>query len=455
MSESSWSMWGRRVLLPSGVGPALLTVEGGHITEVRARAAPPKAVEIVGDAVLMPSLVDTHVHVNEPGRTEWEGWRSATAAAALGGITTLADMPLNSDPVTTSSAALEAKLASMAGQLRVDCALWGGVVPGNRDELAPMVRRGVRGFKCFLCHSGIDDFPEVSRADLRGAMPILRDLGVPLLVHAELELPLSEAARAIVDLGSPRDYQTYLHSRPPEWEDAAVAQMVELARETGCAVHIVHLSSAGALAQLRAAKREGLPVTAETCPHYLCLQAEAVPEGDTAYKCAPPIRGRANQDALWAALADGTLDFVVTDHSPCIPGLKLPERGDFMEAWGGIASLQLGLASVWTEARARGHAIADLSRWMTAGPRRLLGLPGAAIAAGQRADLVAWEPEGAFTVDGAALAHRHPTTPYHGRRLHGRVRHTWLRGRRIVEDGALADGFHGRPLLSVPQQDAP
>lgn len=448
LSEARWSIWGARVVQPEQTGPALIHVVDGRIDAIVPQEAPPKGVELAGDTVLMPALVDTHVHVNEPGRTEWEGWRTATSAAALGGITTLADMPLNSDPVTTTVDALEAKRAAMTGQLHVDCALWGGVIPGNTPQLSPMVDRGIRGFKCFLCPSGIDEFPEVGRADLRRAMPVLRDRGVPLLVHAELELPLSAEAQAIVDQGAPSDYRTYLHSRPPEWEDAAVAMMVELCRETGCPVHIVHLSSAGALPILRQAKKEGLPITAETCPHYLCLQAEAVPAGDTAYKCAPPIRGRANQEALWAALDEGIIDFVVTDHSPCIPGLKNFDTGDFLTAWGGIASLQLGLASVATEARRRGHGIPDLVRWMTHGPARLLGLPSRGLVPGASADLIAWEPDTPFEVDGHKLAHRHPTTPYQGRVLTGHVRHTWLRGQRIVHHGALVPECLGRPLLS-------
>lgn len=450
MSARAWSVWSPRVLQPGGIGPALVTVDGHTIRAVAPQPAPPPGAEVVHDAVLMPALVDTHVHVNEPGRTAWEGWASATSAAALGGITTLADMPLNSDPVTTSVAALERKHASMAGQLRVDCALWGGVVPGNTPELGPMVDRGVRGFKCFLCPSGIDSFPEVDARDLRRAMPVLRDRAVPLLAHAELELPLSAATRAIVEQGDPADYRTYLHSRPPAWEDAAVAMLIDLCRETGCAVHIVHLSSAGALPMLRAAKREGLPVTAETCPHYLCLEAESVPRGDTAYKCAPPIRDSANQDALWQAVSDGTIDFVVTDHSPCVPGLKNLDTGNFLTAWGGIASLQLGLASVFTEARRRGHTLPDVARWMTRGPAELLGLSPRAIAPGHRADFIAFEPDTPFAVDGPSLAHKNPTTPYHGRTLTGRVRHSWLRGTPIVRDGQLTTGWHGRALVSEP-----
>jgi len=438
----SLALYSRRVLTPAGLRPATVVVEDERIQAVLDQPTA-DAVDL-GNRVLMPGIVDTHVHVNEPGRTEWEGWETATAAAALGGVTTLADMPLNSLPVTTTLEALHAKHAAMAGKLRVDCALWGGVIPGNTPELAPMVDAGVRGFKAFLCPSGIDEFPQATAADLRTAMPVLRGLGVPLLAHAELELPLSDAAARRVEDGDARDYATYLHSRPPEWEDAAVALLVDLCRETGCPVHVVHLSSAGALAVVRQAKAEGLPFTAETCPHYLCLRAEDVPPGATEFKCAPPIREGRNREQLWAALADGTLDFVVTDHSPCVPGLKLPEEGDFLRAWGGIASLQLGLASVFTEARQRGFGIPTLSRWMTAGPARLLGWEHGRLVPGMRADLVAWDPDTAWEVDPHALAHKNPITPYARRRMDGRVTDVWLRGGRIVQDGALVGAPRGR-----------
>lgn len=433
------SLYSRHVLGPGGPTPGRVVIDGERIVRFDPADRPAAGDTDLGGLWLMPGIVDTHVHINEPGRTEWEGFVTATTAAALGGVTTLADMPLNSDPVTTSLAALEAKIAAARGKLRVDCALWGGVVPGNTPELKPMVERGIRGFKCFTCHSGIDDFPQVEEKDLLTAMPALRALDRPLLVHAELELPLRAAAD-----GDARDYRTYLHSRPPEWEDAAVAMMIDLCRRTGCRVHIVHLSSAGALPLLKAAKAEGLPITAETCPHYLCLTAEDIPPGATEYKCAPPIREGANRDALWAALDAGIVDFVVTDHSPCIPSLKLPEAGDFMQAWGGIASLQLGLASVATEARRRGFDLGRVSRWMTAGPAALLGWQHGALAAGERADLVAWDPDERFEVIGEKLAHRHPTTPYAGRTLSGAVHHVWLRGQAIVRDGALVGDPIGR-----------
>ena len=430
----------RRVLTPSGMREACVTLDGGRIAGITASA--PDA-EDLGDLVLMPALVDSHVHMNEPGRTEWEGFASATVAAALGGVGALADMPLNCLPVTTTASALEAKREASRGLLAVDVAFWGGVVPGNVSELAPMAEAGAVGFKAFLCHSGIDEFPDSPRPVLREAMRELARLGSTLLVHAELEHELPDPPPE----ASPREYLSWLHARPRSFEDGAVAMVIELMRETGCRVHVVHLSSGSALPLIRAAKADGLPLTVETCPHYLCLTAEEVPRGATEFKCAPPIREAANRDRLWAGLRDGTIDCVVSDHSPCVPGLKLPERGDFLAAWGGIASLQLGLAAVWTEARRRGFGVADLARWMSAAPAQLLGLPDRGhLTVGARGDLVAWSPERTFVVDGSALAHRHPTTPYAGRELAGQVVGTWLAGVPAARDGAMIGGAAGRVL---------
>jgi allantoinase len=423
----------------------VVVIEDGCIVGIRDEPPADIAVEDLGDRLLMAGLIDSHVHVNEPGRTEWEGWETATRAAARGGVSALADMPLNSMPVTTTRSALAEKISSMNGTLWVDCALWGGVVPGNVDELAGMVDDGVAGFKSFLCHSGIDEFPAVERADLLRAMPVLRGCGVPFLFHAELEGEVP----AEVSTHSVRDYLRWLHARPREWEDRAVALVIEMVEQTGCPAHIVHLSSATALPMLRKARARGLPVTVETCPHYLCLQAEDIPDGATEFKCAPPIRGSENREALWAGLKDGTIDQVVTDHSPCIPSLKLPDTGDFEGAWGGIASLQLGLASVWSEAKRRGHSFADVSRWMSQAPARLLGFGavGGAIRPGARADLVAWRPEASFTVEARDLLQRHPLTPYMGQELTGCVDHTWVRGHRALQDGVPSDQPCGSILL--------
>jgi allantoinase len=435
-----YALRSRRVLLPSGPAACSVAVRDGRIVEVHPVPPPGWPVVDLGDDALGPALTDCHVHLNEPGRAEWEGFETGTRAAAAGGATLLVDMPLNSDPVTTSLAALEAKRRAAEDALHVDCGLWGGVVPGNAGELPPMIAAGALGFKAFLCHSGIDEFPASSADDLRRAMPLLREGGVPLLVHAELESELRD-----VDLdASPRSYLRYLHSRPKEAEDRAVALVIALVRETGCRAHVVHLSSSGALPLIRAAKAEGLPFTVETCPHYLGLAAEEVPDGATEFKCAPPIREQANREALWAAVLDGTIDFVVTDHSPCLPGLKRLDTGDFAEAWGGIASLQLGLRSVWTEARRRGIALPRVFGAMAEGPARFLGRSDRGrIAVGATADLVQFAPDVEGPLDPATLLHRHPTTPWAGRVLAGEVRRTWMRGE-LVWDGAIVGPARGR-----------
>jgi len=399
-------------------------------------------VEDLGELCLLPGLVDTHVHINEPGRTEWEGFTTATKAAALGGITTVVDMPLNCIPVTTTAEALAIKLAAARPLLYVDAGFWGGVVPGNANELGPLAMAGMLGAKAFTCHSGIDDFPASDRDTLRAAMGELAKAGVPLLVHAELESPVPDDVRA------PTDYARFLASRPRAWEDDAIAMVIELVRETGCGAHIVHLSSASALGMLAAARAEGLPITAETCPHYLCLVAEDVPDGDTAFKCCPPIREASNREALWQGLLDGHIDAVVSDHSPCTPHLKLPEQGDFMDAWGGIASLQLGLRTMWWEAQQRGVPLEQLVDWMTARTAAVAGLGRKGrIAVGHDADLVAFDPDVVDVVDPTQLAHRHKVTPYAGREARGRVVHTWLRGTAVVRDGALQGEPRGQALL--------
>lgn len=447
-STTRWAIRSERALIDGRFRAATVVVEDGRIAEVLAPGEVSGAgmpIRDVGTLALLPGLVDTHVHVNEPGRTEWEGFETATRAAAAGGVTTLVDMPLNCIPVTTSHAALETKLEAVSHLLSVDVGFWGGVVPGNAGELARMAERGMLGAKCFLCHSGIDDFPRSTVADLRAAMPILREAGVPLLVHAELELDGTPECA-----GDVRAYATYLSSRPASWENAAIAAMIDLCRETRCAVHVVHLSSASALPLIEAAKHEGLPFTAETCPHYLCLSAEDVPDGSTEFKCSPPIRERTNQEALWAGLEAGVIDLVASDHSPCTPHLKKPDAGDFCGAWGGIASLSLGLPSVWSRASARGAALEDVVVRMTERPARLAGLATrkGRIARGYDADLTVFDPEARWTVERSGLAFRHKVSPYVGRDVLGRVESTVLRGR-VVHDRAQASGTEtlGQPLL--------
>jgi len=438
----------RRTVTPEGVRPAAVQVRDGIIRAVGAWDDVPGDARLAdaGDAVLMPGLVDSHVHVNEPGRTEWEGFETATRAAAAGGITTIGDMPLNSIPVTTTEAALAAKARAAAGRAHVDYTLWGGVVPGNARDLDAMLDAGVPGFKCFLVHSGIDEFPNATEADLRVALPILARRGAPLLVHAELPGPIEEAARAAAAAGAdPRRYESWLRARPHEAEDEAVALVLALAEELGARVHVVHLSSAEALGLLGAARARGVAATVETCPHYLTFAAEEIPDGRTDFKCAPPIREAANRERLWAGVAAGAIDLVVSDHSPCPAGMKELARGDFHEAWGGISSVQLALPAVWTGARARGRGLEELARWMCAAPAQLCGLSArkGALAPGLDADLVVWDPEASFTVDPAALRHRHAITPYGGRTLFGVVQQTYLRGELVFDRGRLAGPARG------------
>ena len=400
-------------------GGRIVAVEpAGSLTPAR------RVIEIGPDEVLLPGLVDSHVHVCEPGNTEWEGFAAATRAAAAGGVTTLVDMPLDSVPATVSVDALHAKRAAAEGRCQVDVGFWAGVVPGNLGELAPLQKAGVLGFKCFLADSGTDDFPPVSTGQMEQALSVLRGLGSPLLVHAES----AEAAAAIGE-ASGRRYADYLASRPRGVENLAVAQVIEAARKTRGHAHVVHLSSSDALPMIASARREGVPVTAETCPHYLTLTAEEIADGATAFKCSPPIREAANRELLWDGLRDGVIDLVVSDHSPSTAAMKELGSGDFGAAWGGISSLQLGLPATWTQARRRGFSLGDVAAWMAQRPARLAGLPRKGrIAPGYDADLCIFAPDESFTVDPARLYHRHPVTPYAGHRLQGVVRGTILRG---------------------------
>ncbi len=444
----------RRVVTPEGERPASVVVRGGVVTSVDGYDATPADAEVLsfGEAVLMPGIVDSHVHINEPGRTEWEGFESATRAAAAGGVTTVGDMPLNSVPVTTTDAAVAVKSAAAAGKASVDFALWGGLVPANArspQALEALLAAGVPGCKCFLVPSGIDEFPSVTGADLESAMPALALRRSVLLVHAELPGPIATAESAAAGK-DPRKYATWLAARPRASEDEAIELVLGLSARTGCRVHIVHLSSSGALPALRAAKRNGVSVTVETCPHYLTFASEDIADGRTEFKCAPPIRERENREALWEGLRDGSIDLVVSDHSPCTPELKHPESGDYAAAWGGIASLELALPATWTEARRRGFRPADLAAWMCSRPARLLGLSErkGAIAGGRDADFVVWYPDREFSVQSALLRHRHKVTPYEGRTLAGAVERTFLRGEAVFDRGVFAAAPLGRWLPS-------
>ncbi|WP_406422974.1 allantoinase AllB [Streptomyces sp. NBC_00842] len=424
-----------RVVTPEGTRPAAVAVAGGTIeavlpydTEVPAGAR----LQDFGDDVLLPGLVDTHVHVNDPGRTEWEGFWTATRAAAAGGITTLLDMPLNSLPPTTTVGHLRTKQQVAAAKAHIDTGFWGGAIPSNVKDLRPLYEAGVFGFKCFLSPSGVEEFPELDQEQLARSLAEIAGFDGLLIVHAEDPHHLAAAPQR-----SGPAYADFLASRPRDAENTAIESLIAHAKRLNARIHVLHLSSSDALPLIAAAKREGVRVTVESCPHFLTLTAEEVPDGATEFKCCPPIREAANQDALWAGLADGTIDCVVSDHSPCTADLKTP---DFASAWGGISSLQLGLPAIWTEARRRGHSLDDVVRWMSAAPAELAGLTRkGAIEAGRDADFAVLAPDETFTVDPAELFHRNQVTAYAGRTLHGVVKSTWLRGQRIAADGVLTE----------------
>jgi allantoinase len=442
---------GKRVVTPDGERAAAIHVRGGVVTALTEFNEVPSRVAIheAGDLVVMPGIVDTHVHINEPGRTEWEGFSSATRAAAAGGVTTSVEMPLNSIPSTTSAGAFREKLAAAAGKLWVDAGFWGGLVPGNIAELRPLWEAGVFGFKCFLVPSGVPEFEFVTKEHLRSALPELVALGAPLLGHAEMPEPIEKAVANLPKNASARRYSRWLASRPRDAENEAVALLLRLSREFNARIHIVHLSSCDAIPVLQHARNDGAKVSVETCPHYLTFTAEEVPEGATEFKCAPPIREQENREKLWEGLANGTIDFIATDHSPCPPAMKLPEEGDFLRAWGGIASLQLSLPAVWTQASARGYAVTHVAKWLCEGPARLAGLDRrkGSIAVGCDADFAIWNPDEKFRVDPVQLHHRHKITPYAGRELKGMVATTFLRGRKIFERGEFSASPIGHVLL--------
>ncbi len=410
--------------------PLGLVIKEGRIADILERSEIPEnqKVEDFGSSVIMPGLIDAHVHINEPGRADWEGFETATLAAAAGGITTLADMPLNSSPVTITPEALKEK-QNLAGQkAHVNCLFYGGLVPGNEEQVESLLKAGAAGIKAFLCHSGIVEFPNVTSHELNAAMTVLADFQKPLLVHAELSaLPDHEKQT------DPLSYDQYLRSRPQQWEVDAINLMVNLCKKTGCPVHIVHLSSVMALPILKKARTEGLPITVETAPHYLNFESEDIPDGDTRFKCAPPIRERANRDLLKSALMDGHIDLIATDHSPCPPELKEIDSGDLIQAWGGIASLELLLPATWTALRDQQVSPVNLTRWLAERPAELLGQSHriGKIEEGMEADLMAWDPNATFTVNAQDLQHRHKITPYDGMQMQGKVQATWLKGKRV------------------------
>lgn len=446
MSEETIRIRGRKIIVPDGVVEGTIVVRDGTFAAIDPYGSEVEVECDAGDAVIMPGVVDVHVHVNEPGRSEWEGFEHASRAAAAGGVTTIVDMPLNAIPPTTSIDALQAKAESAAGTCRVDYGFWGGLVPGNLGQLRPLVEAGALGFKCFLADSGVDEFPRVDEEQMTAGMKSLANTGAPLLVHAESQPALDEALEESGLAAAPREYRAYLASRPARVEAGAVSTVVRACMRTRARAHIVHVSSASVFPQIREAKRAGLPLTAETCPHYLLFTSERIGDGETLYKCAPPIRDRENREGLWEGLRSGIVDLIASDHSPSPAELKWLEYGDFRAAWGGINGIQLALAAVWTEASQRGFAPEDLAPWLCEAPARLAGIADrkGAIEVGLDADLTIWDPDAFLHVERDTLHSRHPRTAYEGHRLRGVVRQTFVRGQRVFDAGSFGSKGTGR-----------
>lgn len=435
-----------RVYYQGEVKPGAIIISADKIEAVSNSLPKHFSDEILdqGDLVVAPALIDAHVHINEPGRTEWEGFESATNAAAAGGISTLIEMPLNASPVTTTVSAFKHKIASTEGKLSVDCGFYGGITPTNLADLKPLIQAGVWGIKAFMVHSGIDEFPQSGEREFSAALPLLKELGVPLLVHAEME------SVAAPKMENSRSYKQYLASRPEQWEYDAIKLLISLAQKYSTHIHIVHLAAPlMCLPIISEARRSGVPLTVETCPHYLTFTAEEIADGDTRFKCAPPIRNAKNREALWNALKESVLDFVASDHSPAPAVIKEIKSGDLSKAWGGISGLQLTLPLIWSGARERGISIPQISSWLSGKPAKIFGLDRmkGEIAPGLDADLVIWNPEEQFVVEAEKLFHRHKITPYDGMKLFGVVKRTFVRGNLVFDNGKVTKDRVGKVLL--------
>ena len=437
-----------QILTENGFKDATLLIKDGLISDVVDGKinSPGFPIEDVGDLIVMPGIIDSHVHINEPGRTEWEGFETITKAAIAGGITTLVDMPLNSSPVTISAKTLQEKISAAQGKLYCNCGFWGGIVPDNLDKLEELIESGVLGIKAFLTHSGIDDFPNVTISDLKIGMPIIAKHNIPLLAHCELD-ELHPGIEAFEK--NPTSYKAFLDSRPKTWEDKAIELMIPLCEAFNCHVHIVHLSSANSIEQIKIAKAKDLPLTVETCPHYLYFCAEEIPNGNTLFKCTPPIRERENNEKLWKAIKDGTIDFIVTDHSPATPELKKIESGNLKQAWGGIAGIQFSLPIIWTAAKKRGFTINQIADLMSSNIAEFIGYGATKgkLKKGYDADIVVWDPEQKFIVEKDAIHYRHKITPYIGQELYGVVKQTYVAGKKVYENGKFISLPQGKILL--------
>ena len=435
----------QRVMTSRGERPGAILICGEKILDVVSIQEIPSdcPVEDIGNDVIMPGLVDTHVHINEPGRTDWEGFETATKAAASGGITTLVDMPLNSIPVTTTVDALKQKFLVTQDQLWVDCGFYGGLIPGNLHDLESLADAGVLGFKAFLSHSGIDEFPNITEEHLREALPVFTKKGVPVLVHAELE-------NDVIASEDHSTYKSFQDSRPKSWENNAVKLLIQLCQEYGAQIHIVHLSSSDVLTEIAQTQNDGFPISVETCPHYLHFSSEHISDGDTRFKCAPPIWESDNKEKLWSGLENGIINFITSDHSPCTAELKNLDAGNFEKAWGGISSIQFTLPVIWTECKQRGYSLDQLINWMSTQPAKFIGKDHqkGQISSGYDADLVCWNPDKIYTITKDAIHHKNKLTPYEGESLYGLVYKTFLRGQKIYDNGEFLDNPTGKIILN-------